>query len=201
MRKCGRAWDSGTQNKRIPKRNKVITPVRPEPITNAMSNQCHHCTTPSTGFSVATNKLNLARNPDKGGNPVIKIPHITKLMPKNAKAAGIATPTSSCSGNTIPSASNASTVTASKSAPNWRMRSSKSTSKNMPPTAKVETNKQYNAAAQALGLPKLMPAINMPVEAIMLTPAMRRKSWAANIPSDAKNNVSMAKPMSQSASV
>src|SRR5690606_22179055 len=132
---------SELQNKRMPVRPRAIMPASPESSTAATRDQAAN-----DGVSVlevcsaADNKENLAMKPDSGGKPVISKAQAMKDMPRNAMAAGMATPTTSSerSAGSGSSRSKASRLTASRSAPKAWVRSTISSSMNKAPSASTE---------------------------------------------------------------
>ena len=90
--------------------------------------------------TAADSSENLATKPDKGGKPVTSSAQQMNARPRNAMAAGIATPTTSSERFTDAgsSRSKASSVTASTLAPKLRVRSISSASMKNAPVVSTE---------------------------------------------------------------
>src|SRR5687767_1029232 len=99
-RKRGVRCELTDQNRRSPLRVQATSAATPDP-TSAAQNVAPYAapSTSSEGPTAARSRANLARKPDNGGSPTTSSTQHTKAMPRNAIAAGIATPISSVGDN------------------------------------------------------------------------------------------------------
>src|SRR5688572_456185 len=103
------------QNNRMPMRVSAMIAARPVPSI-VPTNTHEYIASGAVGATstAADNSANLETKPDSGGNPATSNAQETNANPRNAMAAGIATPTSSSTsmGSSESSAPNAPYVTA-----------------------------------------------------------------------------------------
>lgn len=101
-RKRGAARPCGDQKWRTPARDSAIIDSNPDASSSTKSAErtgaiADAAACASTGASSAVSIANLARKPESGGSPATISAQAMKLRPRNAVAAGIASPVSGSS--------------------------------------------------------------------------------------------------------